>query len=157
MSESSRIHRNDLSGAFYDRRTLRQRKADSHCPSCDPPKIVLMADAAMVNLAVNKGGRPRVSWGPFESPVVVLLGQVFEVKWQAGPVVFFCSAGPPKNDPDRRLQSGRQGHQKRRLSTCAAIGGDLDYFVRKPVRLPVCPRRTSPCRRPLSILGRWEL
>jgi hypothetical protein len=46
-----------------------------------------MADAAMVDLAVEKGGRTGVNCGSFESPVVVLPGQVFEVKWQAGPVV----------------------------------------------------------------------
>jgi hypothetical protein len=46
-----------------------------------------MADAAMVDLAVDKGGRPRVNCGSFESPGVVLPGQILGVKWQAGPVV----------------------------------------------------------------------
>ena len=59
------------------------------------PKIVLMADAAMVDLAVEKGGRTGVNCGSFESPVVVLPGQVFEVKWQAGPVVLL-QRGPAK-------------------------------------------------------------
>ena len=56
---------------------------------CDPPpsKIVLMADAAMVNLAVDKWGRTRVNCWSFARPVVVLPGQILEVKWQAGPVV----------------------------------------------------------------------
>jgi hypothetical protein len=46
-----------------------------------------MADAAMVDLAVDKWGRSRVNCRSFESPVVVLSGRIFEVKWQAGPVV----------------------------------------------------------------------
>ena len=41
---------------------------------CDRPKIVLMADAAVVNLAIDKGGTLRVNWGSFESTVVVLPG-----------------------------------------------------------------------------------
>jgi hypothetical protein len=44
-----------------------------------------MADAAMVDLAVDKGGRPRVNCGSFESPVMALSGRIFEVNWQAGP------------------------------------------------------------------------
>ena len=35
---------------------------------CDRPKIVLMADAAVVNLAVDKGGRLRVNWGHSRAP-----------------------------------------------------------------------------------------
>jgi hypothetical protein len=33
-----------------------------------------MADAAVVNLAIDKGGTLRVNWGSFESTVVVLPG-----------------------------------------------------------------------------------
>ena len=39
---------------------------------CDRPKIVLMADAAVVNLAVDKGGVPSGMWlefGVARSPV----------------------------------------------------------------------------------------
>jgi hypothetical protein len=45
-----------------------------------------MADAAMVNLAVDKGGRPRVNCGSFESPEVVLPDFRGEMAGRAGGV-----------------------------------------------------------------------
>jgi len=76
LGESSAIYARLATATIRQRRERegRHMTLESVTALRPPPKIVLMADAAMVDLAVDKGGRPRVNCRSFESPVVVLPG-----------------------------------------------------------------------------------
>lgn len=62
-------------------------KQSSSASKSEPPKILLKADQVTVDLKADKEGRIRVNCGSFETPAVVLPGQVLEVRNQAGQVV----------------------------------------------------------------------
>lgn len=53
----------------------------------EEPKTLLKADSVNVALAADKEGRIRVNAASFETPAVVLPGQVLEIRWERGQVV----------------------------------------------------------------------
>lgn len=64
--------------------------------SSTPPKILLKADNVGLHLTGDKDGRIRVNCGSFESPAVILPGQILEVRNQAGQVVLVQREGNAK-------------------------------------------------------------
>lgn len=48
------------------------------------PQVLMKADSASLSLSADKEGRIRINAGSFETPVIILPGQLLEVVWQAG-------------------------------------------------------------------------
>jgi hypothetical protein len=73
-----------VKGAF-----LSKTVASARAPTKKPyeQKVLLKADAVTLTLAADKEGKIRVNCSSWDSAAVVLPGQVFEARWEAGQVM----------------------------------------------------------------------